>query len=404
MSGPRQGLVAGWNRFWFEPEATSTLALFRIGFGLVAFFWTFSLIPNLTAFYGSDGIMPGYPVQEPGSWGVLALSGSHSLLVAVFLVTLMAAAALTLGLFSRIAAVLVWLGVMAFQHRNPLVGNSGDEMVGNFALFCALAPSGAALSVDRLRTAPARFWEFPDRAPWALRLVQVQLSVTYLSSFWQQIQGERWRDGTAVSYALRVSDVHRVPTPDFITHSVPLTEILTFGTLGLEAALGILVWNRATRPWVLAAGIVMHLGIDVSLLVGYSSLVMIVGYVAFVPADTSARWIRATRDRFSRRGRRGSTARAVLGPGEEQPPEKQPREGDDAVGLDAAGSEVPIYTIRDLMTGRLESEPDLPETRSAGEPPREPTGEGTASPSPPCSPSSPSSWEAMVVERRRTGE
>ena len=36
MSGPSlRPLIAAWNRFWFEPKASSTLALVRIAFGLV---------------------------------------------------------------------------------------------------------------------------------------------------------------------------------------------------------------------------------------------------------------------------------------------------------------------------------------------------------------------------------
>jgi hypothetical protein len=327
---------ASWDRFWFVPQSTSTLALFRIAFGLIAFFWTLSLIPNLYAFFGPDGIMPTYPDDGAGAWGVLEISNSTTLLVAVLLVTLMASAALTMGLYTRVAAVLVWLGIMAFQHRNPLIGNSGDALIGNLALFLALAPSGVALSVDRLRKAPGRFWEFPARAPWALRLVQIQLSFVYISAVWQKMQGQMWRDGTAVSYALRIADVGRVPTPEFITNSVVLSEMMTFGTLALELSLGILIWNRVARPCVLAAGVVMHLGIDFSILVGFFSFTMIAAYISFVPADTATRRILAVRDWVvERRNRRGAGASGVLAAN----PEADNSEADNSeVGHSEAGS------------------------------------------------------------------
>jgi hypothetical protein len=314
MTGQLKRIAAGWNRFWFAPRETSTLGLFRIGLGVIAFFWTLSQLPDLFAFYGPHGIMPSYPQEGPGAWGVLALNTSGSFLILVFVVTLLASAALALGWHTRVAAVLTWLGIMAFVHRNPLVGNSGDELIGNLALFLALAPSGAALSLDRLRKAPGRFWEFPARAPWALRLVQIQLSVIYLSAVWQKLQGDLWRNGTAVSYALRITDVGRVPTPGFITHSVVLSELLTFGTLGLESALGILVWNRTLRPWVLAMGVCMHLGIDVSILVGFFSYTMIVAYTSFIPPETATRHILAVRDWYVRhfgRDARGPAHRAA---------------------------------------------------------------------------------------------
>lgn len=298
MSGPFARLRAAWNRFWFTPQETSSLALFRIAFGLVATFWTISLSPNLFTFFGPDGIMPVYPQGGAGAWSILAISNSNSFVVLVFAATLLGSLALTVGLHTRWAAIVVFLGILAFLRRNPLVGNSGDQLIGNLALFCALAPSGVALSLDRLRAAPGRFWEFPTRAPWALRLIQIQLSVVYLSAVWEKVQGELWRNGTAVSYALRITDVQRFATPDFVTHSVVLSEFLTFGTLALEASLGILVWNRVARPWTLALGIWMHLGIDVAILVGFFSFAMIVSYIAFIPADTARRGILALRDWF----------------------------------------------------------------------------------------------------------
>ena len=39
-----------WERFWFSPEPTSSLALFRIAIGTVCFAWALSLVPDLRAF------------------------------------------------------------------------------------------------------------------------------------------------------------------------------------------------------------------------------------------------------------------------------------------------------------------------------------------------------------------
>jgi hypothetical protein len=301
MSGPSARLGSAWNQFWFEPQETSTLAVFRIAFGLLATGWTLSLLPNLFAFFGPAGVLPAYPQSGPGAWGLLALSNSEPFVVLVFGMTLLGSLALTVGLRSRIAAVVVFLGILAFTRRNPLVGNSADELMCTLALLCALAPSGAALSLDRLRAAPGRFWEFPARSPWALRLIQIQLSVVYLSAVFQKVEGELWRNGTAVSYALRIIDIHRFATPEFLTNSLVLSGLLTYGTLALELALGVLVWNRTARPWVMALGISMHIGIDLSILVGFFSFAMIVAYIAFVPAETASSRIIGIRDWFVRR-------------------------------------------------------------------------------------------------------
>jgi len=302
MTNPLSDFGAAWQRFWFAPQPTSTLALFRIGFGVLATAWTATLAPNLFSLYGPDGVLPEPPDGASGSWSVLDWWPSSTTVLILFVVTLVAAICVTFGLFSRVAAAVLLIGIISFEQRNLPATNSGDGLVRNLALFCALSPCGAALSVDRWLRFRDRFWEFPARAPWALRLVQIQVSVGYLTAVWDKAGDAKWRDGTAVAYALRIEDIHRLPTPAFITHSVVLTELLTYGTLVLELSLAVLVWNRALRPWVLLLGITLHLGIDASIMVGFFSYAMLCAYIAFVPHETATRLVLRGRD-WSRRRR-----------------------------------------------------------------------------------------------------
>ena len=102
--------------------------------------------------------------------------------------------------------------------------------------------------------------------------MQVQLSILYLASVWAKLAGDAWNNGTAVSYALRLEDLKRFDAPLWLANSELAINLLTYGTLALEAAIGILVWNRTLRPYVLGLGVAMHLSIDLSLRVGYLQL------------------------------------------------------------------------------------------------------------------------------------
>lgn len=300
-----------WQRFWFQPQPTSSLGLFRIAFGMVATGWTVSLIPNLFAFYGPAGIQPQRPTLATGEWGLLALSDSRVLLLGVFSATLAGAVAVTLGLYTRVATIVLWVGILSFDQRNGLVTNSGDGVLRDLAFFLALAPAGAALSLDRLRKAPSTFWEFPVRAPWAWRLIQIQISVGYLAAVWHKAHNDLWTNGTAVSYALRMVDIDRLTAPGFITHSVLLVNLLTYGTLAIEFSLGVLVWNRTARPWVLVAGVCLHLGIESSILVGFFSYTMIAAYITFIPPETTIRVVLSSRNLFARWRNRAVAWRAT---------------------------------------------------------------------------------------------
>jgi hypothetical protein len=321
MRVARDRVRTGWNTFWFGPEPTSTIAVVRIVFGFVATLWTLSQAPTLLTFYGPDGVVPAVPVLGTGAWSVLHVSTSAPVVIGLWVATLVGAVGVTVGLGTRAATVLLFVGVMSFGRRDPHVLNAGDQLLRMMAFYLIFSPAGDALSLDRWRRARNTFWEFPLRAPWVLRLMQIQLSVIYLATVWAKSGGERWRDGTAVSYVLRIGDYLRFPTPRFLADSVVLSELLTYGTLLVELALGVLVWNRTLRPWVLALGVSLHLAIAYSIMVGFFTLLMLTMYLTFLPPEAASRLVLSVRRRWCR----GERARhAPIAPSSRIPHPRRP--------------------------------------------------------------------------------
>jgi hypothetical protein len=291
-------IAGAWERFWFASEPTSSLALFRIAIGVISFGWALSLLPDMRAFFSSDGIEPVAPVMSNGGWGVLNTFPNHNVAVALLVALLVASLCLTFGYRTRLASVVVFVAVLSFENRAPSIWNSGDGLLRILCFFLMLAPAGASLSIDRWRTARDRFWEFPARPHWALRLVQIQISVVYLSSVWFKLQGTGWRDGTAVSYAVRVEDLHRFPLPGALSDSLVFSSVMTYWTLAIELMIGILVWNRAARPYVLTLGAGLHLLVGFNLRLGFFSETMLAGYLAFLSPAAAIAVVFAVRDRF----------------------------------------------------------------------------------------------------------
>ncbi len=154
--------AAAWERFWFTPEPTSSLALFRIAIGAVTFAWTLSLLPDLSAFFSDHGVEPRPPVHEPiGIWGVLNTFPDYSVARVLYGALLIASLCLLVGYRTRIANVIVFLGVVSFEHRAPSIWNSGDGLLRILIFFLMLAPAGASLSVDRWRRAATASGSFP---------------------------------------------------------------------------------------------------------------------------------------------------------------------------------------------------------------------------------------------------
>lgn len=282
----RSDVAARWREFWFTAEEAYPLGLVRIAFGALMIGWSVSLLPNLQPFFGVNGVMPVQP-QISYHWGFLTGFSDTSILVS-WCILVCAAAALTVGWHSRLAALVVFVLVLSFQHRNVWVFNSGDGLIRTLALFLAVSPCGAALSLDRRRSV-GRFWSSEVRARWPVRLLQVQLSLIYLASVQVKLDGDTWPDGTAVSYALRLEDMIIIPVPQWVSTSPLLTNVATWGTLAVELAIGVLVWNRLLRRYVLAAGIAMHISIMLSVSVGFFTPAMFVLYLAFIPSEAIKR-------------------------------------------------------------------------------------------------------------------
>lgn len=293
------GLRQAWVRFWFEPESTAALGLFRIAYGLVLTLWTLSLLPDAVAFYSSEGVVS--VAQTSGwQWSVLAVADAPWVVMALVGILVAAAVCITVGYRTRLVTVVAFLILVSLRWRNGWIQNGGDHLLRHLGFYLMLAPAGAALSVDRWRAARDRFWEHPRRAPWALRLVQVQVSVVYLFTVWLKVQGERWNDGTAVNESLRLGDVARFELPWQLTDSLLAANLLTYGTLAVELALAVLIWNRAARPYVIGLGVVLHLFIEVTMALGFFSLVMIMAYVAFTTPEAAERAAGRVPHRLSR--------------------------------------------------------------------------------------------------------
>ena len=297
------GAQNAWGRFWFARTSTATLGVVRIAFGFVITLWALSLMPDLPAFFGHDGMVPSSP--HHAYWiGLLSPSASAWVVYAVWAALLVAAVSLMVGYRSRLAAVVVFVCILSFERRDPYVFDAGDLLLRNLGLLLALAPSGAALSIDAFRRS-GRALVFPPKPQWPIRLMQLQIVALYAETVWAKLHFAPWRNGTAVSYAMRLDWLVRFHAPGSVTRSSFISAVLTYATLAIEASLVVLVWHRRTRWWALGAGVLLHLGIAIGYMLEFFTLAILIGYLAFVPPDTMERLIERV-SLSARRTARGS--------------------------------------------------------------------------------------------------
>ena len=116
-----------WLAFWFRPEPLYVLGIVRIAFGVMTLGWGLSLLPDLDAFFTSHGVL-AHPEADAFEWGLFQHTDGYRAVLIGWLILMLAAIALTVGWHSRAAALVVFVLVLSFQYRNPLVFNAGDVL------------------------------------------------------------------------------------------------------------------------------------------------------------------------------------------------------------------------------------------------------------------------------------
>jgi len=302
------------HRLFVTPRPAWPIAVARILLGFVLLAWSITLLVDVDVFLGSDAIVPSDAADRTFRWLPIESTGSA---VAVLVLLIISSLAVIVGFRPTVFLLVSFALLVAVQRRNPEILNSGDLIMRDLTLLLALCPTGAALSIDRVRRfGRSALFTAADVAPWGLRLVQLQMVVVYFFAFWSK-SGSSWRDGTAVSTALRLVDLQRFGQLDLLVDSIPLVAVLTWGTLAVELALATLLWVKRLRAGLIVVAILLHVSIDSLLLVGFFGPAMVAGLMTFLDGTAVdrqvTRWRERRLDEGSRRGQPEADLRPAAG-------------------------------------------------------------------------------------------
>ncbi len=280
-----------WERFLFEPQSVAPMVLVRIGWGAVMAIWALTLLPDIDPFL-TEGALRYERSLPAGSWNLLDhISWVHAPLAACLLLVVTSLTTMV-GFRTRLSSIVAVLCLISLQRTNSTIFNSGDLLLRQVGIAVALAPVGVLWSFDASRA--RRRGQALDtlRAPFAMRLLQLELALGYALSAWAKLRGDTWHEGTALAFALRIEDLERFAAPEWLFEQSVLLNLVTWGALAFEASFLFLVWDRRRRLWVLAAGALFHLGIDLTLDIGFFSIAIWLAYLAFLPAEVADRVVR----------------------------------------------------------------------------------------------------------------
>ncbi|QDT14597.1 HTTM domain-containing protein [Alienimonas californiensis] len=281
-------LAAAYHRFWFAPSAPYTLGVVRMLAGGMALYSTAIWGLEFDAFFTNGGFQPLEMVNVPGTmsfWFFVPDAWAWP----AHLLCLGALALYTVGLGTIVTKWLAFVIVASYAQRAPMATFGLDQIETFLTLYLALAPCGAAYSVDALlrkrRGGGSSRNEVSPRTTVATRLIQVHLCVLYTFAGLAKLKGEAWWDGTAIWKAISNLE-YQTADLTWLAAAEPVGHLITHVTVVWELTFWALVWRPRLRPYVLAIGTGMHLGIGAFLGMWTFGLVMTFAYVAFVPPET----------------------------------------------------------------------------------------------------------------------
>jgi hypothetical protein len=126
----------GWERFWFAPQGYPSLRWMRVSLGLLAFMYVVSFIISMDVWFGASGLLSASRLGQVivsndlaeaarWRWSILYPIESVWLLRVVLGCVAVCAVGVILGRGGRIAALVLWLGVLSLANASWVVAAVG---------------------------------------------------------------------------------------------------------------------------------------------------------------------------------------------------------------------------------------------------------------------------------------
>ena len=289
--------ATAWHQFFWEPIDPRSAAWIRIGFAAMVLINLACWYPDLTRWFGADGLVPletTHLLRPAERWSLFEwLNPDNRWLMVIYWIFTAQTICLLLGIASRVnlLCVLIWLS--AFQNRNPLILDSEDTLLRLIGWYLLLMPLNHVWSIDAWMRSRRGISAEPLAPPLGLRLLQIQMCVIFLTAAYYKLPGEAWQNGTTLYYVSRLDDYFgRFPVPAWFAETPWFVRGLTWSVLVIEIVAPLTIWFKQTRWLTLAALLAFHFGNEYTMNLYLFHWAMLLGWSSFlIPADWS--WLPA---------------------------------------------------------------------------------------------------------------
>ena len=282
-----------------------SLAILRMGLGIVQIVDTWWRIPYINDFYTDTSILPRDAlVQLTGgqhTFSILNASGNYYVQLAFAVITIVIAILLLVGYKTRMMTILSFIMIISYDARNPMISSGADLLIRMTTLWAMFLPLNKVYSMDRLlgytKELTPEEYKNGVLTPATIALT-LQICIVYFSTVYHKSQPV-WRESfLATYYALSLEDF-RLPLGTLVYPYYNLLKGFTVMTIVFEFMAPLLILNPLYNRYTRLLGVFMicslHMGFGNMLMVGIFPYIGIASALALIPHKTYTyidSWIR----------------------------------------------------------------------------------------------------------------
>ena len=217
-------------------------ALWRVAMGGFLAVHFAALLPYAPEIYGPEGVFPDASTNlsagalPPTPWLFSSALATRATVGGLTLLSV----GFALGFARRLAAVLIWAGLVMLLHRNNLTHNVSLPYLGWLLLASTLVPTGEGGGFSRRDPD----WAFPK----ALLLgAWVVFGVSYTLGGWVKLQRPEWWTGDALGYVFERPITHAPVAYLASLLPEPTLRLASWGSAGLEGVAAAMILLPSTR-------------------------------------------------------------------------------------------------------------------------------------------------------------
>ncbi len=180
------------------------------------------------------------------------------------------------GWFPRITAVVIWFLTVNINNRIELTGTGGEILLNNLLFFQIFFSDGKHPTSEVWRSISSAL----DNV--SVIACRLQVLVVYLLSALYKLLDETWVSGDALGIIFSIPDYSYLWVRQTFESNSLVLKLMTWFSIIYQFVFPILVWLKPIKKYLLILGIILHIGIAVTMGLYNFSAVMIIAYLLFL--------------------------------------------------------------------------------------------------------------------------